>query len=95
MAQLRKLHQLPTQKAQAWSIAFGVVGALILGVGMSLIMSEFGAPLGFWAIPLGIVLGVLGMTLAALAYPVYNHVLKKERSRIATQVLQLTDELLK
>ena len=45
MDQLRKLHALPTQKAQAASIALGVIGALILGTGMSLCMTDLGAAL--------------------------------------------------
>jgi len=44
---------------------------------------------------IGVLVGVAGMILAALAYPVYNRVLKKERQRIAPEVLRLTDELMK
>ena len=46
MEKLRKLHSIPTQKAQSASIAVGVIGALILGTGMSLCMTELGAALG-------------------------------------------------
>ncbi len=95
MEQLRKLHNSATQKAQAWAIAIGVIGALILGTGMSLAMTELGAALGAFAMILGIVIGVVGMVLVALAYPAYNRVLKKERERIAPEILRLTDELLK
>ena len=95
MEQLRKLHNSATQKAQAASIAIGVIGALILGTGMSLCMTELGAVLGHFAIVLGIIVGVAGMILVALAYPVYNHVLKKERERIAPEILRLSEELLK
>ena len=95
MEQLRRLHHSATQKAQAWSIALGTVGTLIMGAGMSLAMSEFGSVLGSLAMPVGIVAGVTGMVLLALAYPVYNRVLEKERARIAPEILRLTDELLK
>jgi len=95
MARLRKLHQIPSQKAQAISIAIGVVGALILGTGMSLCMTNLGSALGVFALMLGILMGIAGMILVALAYPVYNRVLKKERARIAPEILRLTDELLK
>jgi len=43
MEQLRKLHAVPTQKAQAWAVAVGVIGALIMGTGMSLAMTDIGA----------------------------------------------------
>ena len=95
MEQLRTLHHSATRKAQAWAIALGVMGALIMGTGMSLAMTDIGAALGQLAMVAGIVIGVIGMILVALAYPVYNHVLKKERQRIAPQLLQLTEELLK
>ncbi len=95
MEQLRKLHAIPTQKAQACSIALGVIGTLILGTGMSLFMTELGAALGSLAMVLGIALGLVGMVLVALAYPLYNRVLKKEREKIAPEILRLTDELMK
>jgi molybdopterin synthase catalytic subunit len=95
MEQLRKLHAIPTQKAQAASLAVGVIGALIMGTGMSLAMTDIGAALGSLAMVLGIVAGVAGMVLAALAYPAYNRVLKKQREKIAPEILRLSDELLK
>ena len=95
MAELRRLHAIPTQKAQAVALAVGIIGALILGTGMSLCMTELGAALGKLAMILGIAVGLVGMVLTALAYPIYNRVLKKEREKIASEVLRLTDELLK
>ena len=95
MEQLRTLHAVPTQKAQAWAIAIGVIGALIMGTGMSLAMTEIGAVLGSLAMVLGIVVGIVGMVLVALAYPIYNRVLKKQRVKIAPEILRLSDELLK
>ena len=95
MEQLRKLHAIPTQKAQAASLAVGIVGALIMGTGMSLAMTDIGAALGSLAMVLGIFAGVAGMVLAALAYPAYNRVLKKQREKIAPEILRLADELLK
>lgn len=95
MEQLRRLHSIPTQKAQAASIAVGVLGALILGTGMSLCMTELGAALERFAMVIGILIGVLGLIMVALAYPLFNYVLKKERKRIAPEILRLSDELLK
>ena len=95
MEQLRKLHAIPTQKAQAASLAVGIIGALIMGTGMSLAMTEIGAALGSLAMVLGIAVGLVGMVLVALAYPLYNRVLKKQREKIAPEILRLSDELLK
>jgi uncharacterized membrane protein YccF (DUF307 family) len=95
MEQLRKLHAIPTQKARAASLTVGIIGALIMGTGMSLAMTEIGAALGSLAMILGIAVGLVGMVLVALAYPLYNRVLKKQREKIAPEILRLSDELLK
>ena len=98
MEQLRRLHAIPTQKAQAASLAVGIIGALILGTGMSFIMTDLGTVLGAYSdfsLLLGIVVGLIGMVPVALAYPIYNRVLRKQREKIAPEILQLSEELLK
>ena len=95
MEQLRKLHRIPTQKAKAAALVIGILGTLIMGTGMSLCLTEIGAFLGSLAMVWGITVGTVGMALVALAYPVYNRVLKKNREKIAPEILRLSDELLK
>ena len=95
MEQLRKLHGIPTKKAQAASLTLGITGALIMGTGMSLCMTELRGLLGGTAMWIGIPVGIAGMALAALAYPLYRRVLKKQREKIAPEILRLSDELLK
>lgn len=95
MEELRKLHAIPTQKAQAASLAVGIIGALIMGTGMSLAMTDIGAALGSLSMVIGIAVGIVGMVLVALAYPLYNRVLQKQRKRIAPEILRLSEELLK
>lgn len=95
MEKLRKLHSIPTRRAQAASITLGTIGALILGTGMSLCMTALGSFLGEYGMGVGIVVGVIGIFLVAMAYPLYTHTLKKERSRIAPEILKLADELMK
>ena len=98
MTRLRKLDASATNRATGIALVIGIVGALILGMGMSLIMTDLAALLGMTGMTnmvIGIVTGVLGIVLVALAYPMYNKVLKLERERIAPEVLKLTDELMK
>ena len=90
MEQLQRLDASATQKATMYAIIVGVIGALIMGAGMSCCM--------VWADTLmipGIAIGVTGMAVVAVAYPLYNRTLKKERERIAPEILRLTDELMK
>lgn len=95
MEQLRRLDYSVYSKAKAWSISLGVIGVLILGMGMSLCMTEVSRLLGGAALFLGIFAGLAGLVLIALAYPLYNSIIKKERQRIAPEILRLTEELLK
>lgn len=98
MDRLRKLDAKVTQIATCISLILGVLGALMMGFGMSLIMTDLGAVLGMHEIismAAGIFAGILGMVLAALAYPVYKNVVKKEREKVAPEILKLTEELLK
>ena len=56
---------------------------------MSLVMTDIGAVIG--KVPAM----VIGIVLVCLAYPIYNRTLKKEREKIASEILRLTDELMK
>lgn len=88
MQQLRKLDSYVTRKSTMISIIFGVVGTLILGLGMSMCM--------VWNIFVpGIIIGVIGMAGIGLAYPVFMYYIKKEREKIAPEIMRLSDELLK
>ena len=90
MEQLQRLDAAVTQKATLRAITTGIIGTLIMGAGMSMCMVFDRA----WFIP-GIVIGLIGMAIIGAAYPLYNRVLKKERARIAPEILRLTDELMK
>lgn len=95
---LRALDNMVTKKASAAALVFGILGALILGIGMSLIMTDFAAFIGFsiqTALVVGIVLGVVGIALVVAAYPVYSEVTKNERKKIAPEIIRITDELMK
>ena len=98
MTRLRKLDAAATSKATVIALVLGIVGALILGMGMSLIMTDLAVLLGMTRMTnmiVGIIAGVSGIILAALAYPVYSKVIKREREKIAPEILRLTDELMK
>lgn len=91
---LRKLDRVPYQKAQTAALTIGILGTLILGLGMSLCMTELSGFLGGYAWFVGIPVGLSGIALVALAYPVYNRILKRERQRIAPEILRLSEELM-
>ncbi len=98
MARLRRLDTSVTNTAQAVAIVFGVIGTLILGFGMSLIMTDLAEILGShrdMAMVIGIIVGIIGGILASLAYPIYNAIIKAKRKKLAPEIIRLTDELMK
>lgn len=98
MARLRKLDASVTGRARVIAITLGVIGVLVLGFGMSLIMTDFAAILGSHrdkAMIIGIAVGIVGAIIVSLAYPVYNVIVKARRRKLAPEIIRLTDELIK
>lgn len=89
MEQLRRLDASVTQKARIVSLSIGIIGVFLLGIGMCCVM--------VWdkVFFLGIVLGILGIGAMITAYPVFVHLTKKQRKKLAPEILRLTEELMK
>jgi hypothetical protein len=93
---LRRLDASVTKKGTTVSLIVGILGSILMGSGMSLVMTDIGALLpDLLALFLGLAVGVVGIVGVALAYPIYKAITKKERERIAPEVLRITEELLK
>lgn len=88
MEQLRKLDRQAARKGTITAIIVGVLGCLLLGVGMCCTMEWMDR----WFVQ-GIVIGVIGIALIAAAYPLFNRITRKEREKLAPQILKLADEL--
>ncbi len=90
LEQLRRLDESVNKSAMAVALTVGILGALILGFGMSCVM--------VWTdkmfVP-GIVIGLIGLIITVLAYPIYKIKAEKKRKEIAPLILKLTDELIK
>ena len=98
MARLRKLDASVTNTAQIVALVFGVIGTLILGCGVSLIMTELSEIIGIpmnMAMVIGIAFGAFGGVIASLAYPIYNAIVKAKRKKLAPEIIRLADELIK
>ena len=90
MERLRRLDRSVTKPGTVISLIVGIVSSLILGVGMSCVM--------VWAdtffIP-GIIIGIIGIFGVIAAYPIYTHITKKQREKLAPEIMRLSDELMK
>ena len=98
MVRLRKLDAKASSKATMMSLVLGIIGALVMGTGMSLIMTDLSEIFGMTVMEgmlIGVVVGLIGMILVALAYPIYKKVLKSQREKIAPEIFRLSEELLK
>ena len=90
MDQLRKLDASATKPGTMWSIIVGTIGTLIMGGGMSCTMT---GPESLF-IP-GIILGIVGLAIIGAAYPLFVHITKKQKEKLAPQILALAEELSK
>ncbi len=92
---LKELDRKVKRPANIFGYTFGTISALIMGSGMSLVMTDIGEKLGLGDMMVhGIVIGVIGMGIVVVAYPVYTRILKKEREKIAPEILRLTEEIM-
>ena len=82
--------------ANIFAYAFGAVSAMIIGAGMSLVMTDLGIQLGMTKtmVP-GSVIGVAGVILAALNYPMYKRILASRKKKYADQIIAFSDKLMK
>lgn len=86
MDKLRRLDKSVTRRGTVISIVTGIAGTLIMGFGMCLCLE-------WQQFVLGIILGVLGIAILAAAYPVFNRITKKQKEKIAPEILRLTEEI--
>lgn len=98
LERLKRLDRGVVKKARTVALTVGTIGVLVLGVGMSLMMSDFSSVLGSYekyCEVIGIGIGLVGIILAAVAYPLYRRVEARERQKVAPEILRLADELMK
>lgn len=88
--ELRELNKKVERPAKIFAYIFGVIGALVLGIGMCLAMPEVIE--GY--MPLGIAVGVVGMIMVGFNYSIYKAILMSRRNKHKDEVLTLSDEIL-
>ena len=86
---LTRLDRQARRPAEIFAYTFGTLGALVLGVGMCLAMEIIGS-----LMPLGIVIGVIGIVMVAVNHPIYKRILSQRKKKYAPEIVALSDELL-
>ncbi len=92
VVQLKKLDAKAKRPASIFAYTFGTIGALILGVGMCLSMNVIGASLAFSKV-LGIIVGVVGIALVSVNYPIYKKILENGKKKYASDIIRLAKEI--
>ena len=92
---LKALDTKVKRPANAFAYTYGSVGAIIMGAGMSLVMTDIGAIIGLAStmVP-GIAVGVAGLVMALTTYPIYKRLLNSRRKKYAAQIMALSDRIL-
>ena len=92
---LKELDAKVKRPANVFAYTYGSLGAIVMGAGMSLVMTEIGAILGLaGTMVLGIAIGVAGMAMALTTYPIYKKILSSRKKKYAPQILELSEKII-
>ena len=92
--ELRELDAKVRRPANVFAYIFGSIGAIIMGSGMSLVMTDIAETVGI-ANPMlyGIAIGMVGMVMAIINYPIYKRILGTRRKKYADKIIALSDKI--
>ena len=92
---LRELDAKVKRPVNVFAYVFGSVSAIIMGSGMSLVMTDIGAAIGISnALIPGIVIGVIGMALAIVNYHIYKGILAGRKKKYSAEILSLSERIM-
>ena len=93
---LKELDAKVKRPANVFAYIYGSVSAVIMGAGMSLVMTEIGAIIGLAsAMVPGIAIGVVGLGMALSTYPIYKNILNARKKKYAAEIMSLSDKIMK
>ena len=92
---LRKLDAKVKRPASVFAYIYGSISAIIMGAGMSLVMTDIGAAIGITSalIP-GIAIGAVGLGMALLTYPMYKGILNSRKKKYGAEIIDLSDKII-
>ena len=94
--ELKRLDAMVKRPANVFAYTFGSIGTIIMGAGMSLVMTDIAETVGI-SNPMvyGIIIGIVGMCMAIVNYPIYKGILGKRRKKYADRIIEVSEKLIK
>ncbi|MBE6551609.1 MAG: hypothetical protein E7665_05675 [Ruminococcaceae bacterium] len=94
--ELKALDKKVKRPANVFAYIFGSIGAVIMGSGMSLVMTDIADTIGLQnPMVYGIIIGIIGLIMAIINYPIYRSILGSRRKKYADQIIALSDKIVK
>lgn len=92
---LKALDAKVKRPANIFAYIFGILGAIIMGSGMSLVMTDIGSMIGITStMGPGIIIGVIGMLMAIVNYPLYKKILSTRKEKYSDEIIKISDKIL-
>ena len=93
--ELKELDAKVKRPANVFAYTYGSVSAVVMGAGMSLVMTDIGTAIGLASVMVpGIAIGVVGMGMALSTYPIYKGMLNARRKKYAPEIMKLSDKIM-
>ena len=94
--ELKVLDARVKRPANVFGYVYGSIGAIVMGAGMSLVMTDIGTKIGLTAtlVP-GIAVGVAGVSMSCTTYPIYKKILNSRKKKYAGRIIELSDRIMK
>ena len=95
LEELKALDAKVKRPANVFGYTYGSLSALVMGSGMSLVMTDIGAKLGLSTIMVpGIAIGIVGMGMALTTYPIYKRMLNSRKKKYAPEIMAMSDKIM-
>ncbi len=92
---LRELDARVKRPANIFAYAFGIVNAIVMGAGMSLVMTDIGITVGIeHTMIAGIAIGAIGLIMALVNYPIYKGILNSRKKKYGAQIIELSEKIM-
>ena len=89
---LRKLDARAKLPATIFTYTFGIIAALVTGVGMCFSMNVIGSGTTTMFV-LGVIVGIVGLAGMGINYPIYKKMMAKGKQKYAYEIIELAKEI--